>query len=72
MSRLKYYYTFLILLFSMTGVAQTDVFRIGTATKIINNRIDGLIQGAGVSGKATAIRDDLEGGTPGSRLPGLD
>lgn len=49
----------LFFLFSVS-VAQTEVFRIGTATKIINNEVGNYVQGAGTLRKATHIRDNLE------------
>lgn len=56
-------YVILLMLFSVFCIplsAQTDAFKLGAATKVINNDTGKWVQGAGVPKKATKIRDDLE------------
>jgi neutral ceramidase len=52
--------TLILSFYLVSAVSQADVLRIGAATKIINNEIGGLVQGAGVPRYATEIRDNLE------------
>ncbi len=49
-----------LFLYSITGIVQTDVFKIGTATKIINNEIGNWVQCATKPTRATEMRGDLE------------
>ena len=50
----------LLVIFYFSGHASRDIFKIGSAYKIINNKPGGLVQGAGVAAEASEIRDDLE------------
>ncbi len=59
-NQLKLYLVALLVFSQVLAVAQPEMLRIGSATKIINNKIGGLVQGAGVPRHATEIRDDLE------------
>ncbi len=43
-----------------TGLLHAGPFRIGVASRVINNEIGRWVQGAGVPRQATGIRDDLE------------
>lgn len=63
MKIIKFHTIFLINIFilcSISAVAQSGLFQVGTATKVINNTIGGWVQGAGVARQASEIRDDLE------------
>ena len=48
------------LLLTHFGIAQPEVFKIGVATRIINNEVGSYVQGAGTLRRATQIRDNLE------------
>jgi neutral ceramidase len=51
----------LLLILLITGLsAQAGPFRIGVASRVINNELGRWVQGAGVPIKAKQIRDDLE------------
>lgn len=51
---------FFFLLFSHLGMGQPEVFKIGVATRMINNEVGNYVQGAGTLRRATRIRDNLE------------
>ncbi|MCK9410669.1 MAG: hypothetical protein M0Q53_00115 [Prolixibacteraceae bacterium] len=57
----KHNITSLFFLFiTFSSLAQTQVFQIGTSSKIINNEVGRYIQGAGIPRQATEILDNLE------------
>src|SRR5690606_3716458 len=59
-SRSIMYTIAVFLLVSLCSYGQSNDFRIGTASRIINPEIGSWVQGAGVPKKAEKIRDNLE------------